>query len=100
MLSFAANYWEQTAPIYIQHADRYPSYECHAYLGNVDQSLAALEMSLSHQHVLSRWLGIAANPYLRMIQEDPRFADMDERARAELTRQRENLARIEAEAGP
>ena len=24
LLSFAANYWEQTAPRYIEHADRYP----------------------------------------------------------------------------
>ena len=100
LLRFAANYWEQTAPIYIQHADRYPIYECHAYLGEVEKALSALETSLSHQHALSRWLSIAANPHLRMIQEHPRFADMDQRARAELTRQRENLARIEAEAGP
>jgi hypothetical protein len=32
-----------------------------------------------------------------MIRENPRFAAMDERARAELKRQREHLAQLEAE---
>ena len=98
LLSYAINYWEQTAPLYIQHADRYPSSECYAYLGEVEKSLDALEISLEHQHVLRNWLGIAANPELRMIQEHPRFAAMDEKARAELKRQREHLAQLEAEA--
>ena len=98
LLSYAINYWEQTAPLYIQHADRYPSSECYAYLGEVEKSLDTLEISLEHQHVLRNWLGIAANPELRMIQEHPRFAAMDEKARAELKRQREHLAQLEAEA--
>jgi hypothetical protein len=33
-----------------------------------------------------------------MIQEHPRFAAMDEKARAELKRQREHLAQLEEEA--
>ncbi|MDH4021263.1 MAG: hypothetical protein OEU84_16850, partial [Xanthomonadales bacterium] len=98
LLSYAINYWEQTAPLYIQHADRYPSAECYAYLGNVEKSLDALEVSLAHQHELRSWLGIASNPELRIIQEHPRFADIDEKARAELRRQRENLAQREEEA--
>ena len=100
LLGYAANYWEQTAPLYILHADRYPSFECHAYLGEVEKSLDALEISLNHQHVLSNWLFIAANPELRMLREHPRFAAMDEKARAELRRQREHLAQLEAETGP
>jgi len=100
LLGYAANYWEQTAPLYILHADRYPSFECHAYLGEVEKSLDALEISLDHQHVLRNWLRIAANPELRMLREHPRFAAMDEKARAELKRQREHLAQLEAEAGP
>jgi len=98
--AFAANYWEQTAPVYIQHADRYPSFECHAYLGDVEKSLDALETSLAHKHALMGWLSMAANPALRLLHEEPRFKAMDQQARAELSRQRENLARIEAEAGP
>jgi TolB-like protein len=97
LLRYSANYWEQTAPLYIQHADRYPSFECLAYLGEVEKSLDTLEISLEHQHVLRNWLGIAANPELRMIQEHPRFAAMDEKARAELKRQREHLAQLETE---
>ena len=69
-------------------------------MGDVEKSLAALQTSLTHQHVLNDWLFIAANPELSMLHEDPRFASMDQQARAELTRQREDLARIEAEAGP
>ena len=99
LLTFSANYWQQTAPLYIQHADSYPSYECLAYLGEIEKSLDALEISLEHGHVMRRWLGIATNPELRMIQEHPRFAAMDEKARAELNRQREHLAQLEAEAG-
>jgi len=99
LLTFSANYWQQTAPLYIQHADSYPSYECLAYLGEVEKSLDALEISLEHGHLLRRWLGIAGNPELRMIREHPRFAAMDEKARAELNRQHENLAQLEAEAG-
>jgi hypothetical protein len=60
--------------------------------------LSALETSLNHQHALQGWLWIASNPELRLIREDPRFKAMDQRARAELARQRENLAQIEAEA--
>ena len=100
LLGYAANYWEQTTPLYILHADRYPIFECHAYLGEVEKSLDALEISLNHQHVLSNWLFIAANPELRMLREHPRFAAMDEKARAELRRQREHLAQLEAETGP
>ena len=99
LLSHAVNYWEQTAPLYIRHADRYPGYECYAYLGDVEKSLDALEITLAHGHVLRQWLGIAINPELRIIQEHPRFAAMDEKARAELKRQREHLAQLEAEAG-
>jgi len=100
LLTVSANYWEQTAPLYIQHADIYPSFECHAYLGKVEKAIDALEISLEHGHVLRNWLGIAANPELRILQEHPRFAAMDEKARAELERQREHLAQLEAEAGP
>jgi len=100
LLTVSANYWEQTAPLYIQHADIYPSFECHAYLGEVEKAIDALEISLEHGHVLRNWLGIAVNPELRMLQEHPRFAAMDEKARAELERQREHLAQLEAEAGP
>jgi TolB-like protein/Flp pilus assembly protein TadD len=98
LLSHAVNYWEQTAPLYIRHADRYPSFECYAYLGDVEKSLDALEITLAHGHVLRAWLAIASNPELRMIQEHPRFAAMDEKARAELKRQREHLAQLEEEA--
>ena len=95
LLRYSANYWEETLPFYIKHADRWPSFECHAYLGDAEQSLAALEKSLNHKHVLRKWLWIASNPELRLIHEDPRFKTMDQRARAELARQRENLAQIE-----
>ena len=99
LLRSSANYWEQVAPLYILHADSYPSYECHAYLGDVEKSLDALEVTLEHQHVLRNWLFIAVDPEMRVIREHPRFAAMDEKARAELKRQRENLARLDAEAG-
>jgi TolB-like protein len=99
LLNHAVNYWEQTAPLYIRHSDRYPSFDCYAYLGDVEKSLDALEITLAHGHALRYWLNIASNPELRMIQEHPRFAAMDEKARAELKRQRENLAQLEAEAG-
>jgi len=98
LLGYSTNYWEKTAPLYILHADSYPGFECHAYLGDVEKSLDALAISLEHQHVLRDWLGIAINPELRMIQEHPRFAAMDKTARAELKRQREHLAQLEAEA--
>jgi TolB-like protein/Tfp pilus assembly protein PilF len=100
LLRFAANYWEETLPRYIKHADRWESYICHAYLGDIEKSLAALETALDHKHALSGWTYLASNPELRTLREDPRFQAMDQRARAELTRQRENLARMEAEAGP
>jgi TolB-like protein/Tfp pilus assembly protein PilF len=95
LLRYAANYWEETLPRYIKHADRWPSFECHAYLGDAEQSLAALEKSLNHKHVLRKWVWIASNPELSLLHEDPRFKAMDQRARAELARQRENLAQIE-----
>jgi len=97
LLTYAVNYWEQTAPLYILHADRYPGWECFAYLGAVEESLDALEISLEHQHVLRNWLVIVANPELRTLRENLRFAAMDEKARAELKRQRDHLAQLEAE---
>lgn len=99
LLSYAANYWEQTAPLYMQHADRWPSFACHAYLGDIEKSLAALEIALNHKHALWFWVFIANDPRVRLLQEDPRFQAMDQRARAELTRQRENLTRLQEEAG-
>jgi tetratricopeptide (TPR) repeat protein len=100
LLRFAANYWEETLPRYIGHADRLPGFECHAYLGEVDKSLAALQISLDHKHALRNWLWIASNPELRLIHEDPRFKAMDQNARAELARQRENAINMELETGP
>jgi len=100
LLHYAASYWEDTLPRYIQHADRLPSYECHAYLGEVDKSLAALKIPLDHGHALRNWLWIAGDPELRLLHEDPRFKEMDQRARAELARQHENAVRMELEAGP
>ena len=97
LISYAANYWEQTAPLYIQHADRWPSFACHAYLGDIEKSLAALEIALSHKHALWFWVFLAKDPRLQLLQEDPRFQAMDQRARAELNRQRENLARLQEE---
>ena len=35
LLTFSANYWQQTAPLYIRHAGSWPSFECLAYLGDV-----------------------------------------------------------------
>jgi len=96
LLTYAASYWEQTAPLYILHADSYPGWECLAYQGEVEKSLDALEISLEHQHVLRDWLSIVANPELRMLREHLRFAAMDEKARAELKRQREHLAELGA----
>jgi len=98
LLRYAANYWEETLPRYIKHADRWDSFECHAYLGETEKSLAALQTALDHGHMLWRWLWIARNPELRLIHEDPRFKAMDQRARAEIARQRENLAQMEVEA--
>jgi len=60
LLSYAANYWEQTAPLYMQHADRWPSFACHAFLGDIEKSLAALETALSHKHALWFWVFIRA----------------------------------------
>lgn len=99
LLSYAANYWEQTAPLYMQHADRWPSFVCHAYLGDIEKSLLALETALDHKHALWFWVFIANDPRLRLLQEDPRFQAMDQRARAELTLQRENLVKMQEEAG-
>jgi len=100
LLRFAASYWEETLPRYIEHADRLPGYECHAYLGEVDKSLAALQISLDHKHALGDWLWIASDPELRLVHEDPRFKAMDKNARAELARQHENAVRMQSEAGP
>ena len=99
LLRYAASYWEQTAPLYTMHADRFPIFECHAYLGDIEKSLAALETSLAHKHVLHDWVFIAANAELRLLHEDPRFKAMDQQVMTELTRQRENLAQRGIEAG-
>lgn len=99
LLRYAANYWEETLPRHIEHADRLPSFECHAFLGEIDKSLAALEVSLDHKHALFNWRWIASDPELRLIHEDPQFKAMDQRARAELARQRENAIQMESEAG-
>jgi len=99
LLRYAANYWEETLPLYIKHADRFDSFSCHAYLGDIEKSLDALEISLNHKHALSDWVYLAAAPEFQLVREHPRYQAMDQRARIELTRQRENLARIEMEAG-
>jgi len=91
LLRYAVDYWEQTAPLYMRHTDRFPIFECYAYLGDIEKSLAALETAWSHRHVLSNWVFIANAPQLRRLHEDPRFHVMDQEARAELKQQRQNV---------
>ncbi len=97
LLRYAADYWENTLPRYVRHADRWRSHLCHAYLGDIEKSLTALETALEHKHALHYWIFLATNPELSLLRENPRFQAMDLRARAELTRQHENLLRMEAE---
>jgi TolB-like protein/Tfp pilus assembly protein PilF len=100
LLRYAADYWENTLPRYVQHADRWGSFLCHAYLGDIEKSLTALETALEHKHALGYWTYLATNTELGLLRDSPRFQAMDIKARAELARQRENLARMEAETGP
>jgi len=100
LLHRAVVYLEETLPRYIDHAHGGDSFFCHVSLGNIDRAIAALKKDFEHRHNLDDWWIISSSPSLRAIHEDPRFVIINQQAQAELARQRENLARIDAETGP
>ena len=98
LLTHAVSYLEEELPQYIAHADRYSSAICHAALGDIDASLAAMQKTVTHNHI-DPWWWIRLWPAFRPLLDDPRFVALDQQVTDELARQRAIIEAIAAEQG-
>ena len=97
LLRVVINYLETELPNYIDHADRYNYAGCYAAAGDYEKALDAFELSVDHGHY-QFWWAWSKSPIFEPLRGNPRWeaglATIQERN----ARQRENLARIRAEA--
>jgi len=91
-------YLDRTLPQYMEHADRYPSTLCHAALGDIDATLESLQSLVAHNHI-ANWWEYRSWPQMRLVLDDPRFVELDQKVTDELTRQRIVIEALAAEQG-
>ena len=99
LLDATEAYLTEELPTYISHADRYGVDACYVARGQVDKALDALEISISHRHYQG-WFFLRKHPQFEPLWGHPRFEAAMQQIEDDLVIQRENLARMEAEAGP
>ena len=93
------NYLEMELPQYTEHSDRFAPDACLMADGDQDRTLAAFEKRVAHGHISGWWLN-SQLPWNEPLRGTPRFEAALDHIRDRITLQRENLARIDAEAGP
>ena len=99
LLLYTINYMEEVLPRHIERADRRSPWACYYRLGDIEKALDGMERDVTHKTALSYWPSLDNQPELQLLREQPRYQDLDQKVRAELARQRENLAQIDSEAG-
>lgn len=82
-----------------EHVDLQNPDACYLTAGDTEKALLTIETQLAHNH-LAGWTGTHQLPMYDLIRHEPRYqAALAERERR-IAVQRENLARMDAEAGP
>ncbi len=99
LLDMTIKYLEDELPKYIDHADRFGYENCYLVHGDIEKSLQAFETRVAHGHISGWWIFTRA-PWFEPLRGEPRFEAALQQIRDTIAMQRENLARIDAEAGP
>ena len=99
LLNMTLSYLENELPGYVEHADRYFYEGCYLVAGEFDKALERLEVSLAHGHYSAWWLWFNLSLF-DPLRGTERFEAVMQNIQETAARQRTNLARMEAEAGP
>ncbi len=99
LIAMTLDYLENELPNYIEHADRYGYEDCYLARGDNEKALRAFETRVAHGHITNWWMFTFA-PWVEPLRGEPRFEAAMQQIHDRVALQRENLARIDAEAGP
>ncbi|NNE05027.1 MAG: hypothetical protein HKN15_04795 [Xanthomonadales bacterium] len=99
LLDMTIEYIENELPNYIEHPYRYDYTGCYLASGDLEKAISAFETTVDHGHYSGWWI-FTNLPWFEPLRGEPRFEAALQRVRDEMTAQRENLARIDATAGP
>ncbi|NNL96478.1 MAG: hypothetical protein HKO64_12725, partial [Xanthomonadales bacterium] len=99
LLDMTIEYIENELPNYIEHPYRYDYTGCYLASGDLEKAISAFETTVDHGHYSGWWI-FTSLPWFEPLRGEPRFEAALQRVRDEMTAQRENLARIDATAGP
>jgi TolB-like protein/Tfp pilus assembly protein PilF len=91
-------YIKEELPRYVDSPERYDIGICQLAQGRFDEAIETLEKVVDHGFY-GRWWLRTPLPLFDPVRDDPRFLAALAKIDAEMARQRENLARMEKEAG-
>jgi tetratricopeptide (TPR) repeat protein len=99
LLEMTIRYLEDELPRYIDHADRFGYAGCYLAQGDTQKALDAFETQVEHGHYSGWWI-FTKLPWFEPLRGEPRFEAALQTIRDRMAVQRENLARLDAAAGP
>jgi TolB-like protein len=99
LLDMTISYIENELPKYVDHADRFGFTGCYLASGDNDKAISTFETWADHGHISGWWINTNL-PWFEPIRGEPRFEAAIQGIRDRMTLQRENLARLDEEAGP
>jgi TolB-like protein/Tfp pilus assembly protein PilF len=99
LLGMTIDYIENELPQYMEHADRFGYPGCYLASGDHAKALDAFETQVAHGHIGGWWVNTRM-PWFEPLRGEPRFEAALQSIRDRMAVQRENLARMEAQAGP
>jgi TolB-like protein/Tfp pilus assembly protein PilF len=91
-------YMKEELPRYVDSPERYDIGICQLAQGKFDEAIETLEKVVDHGFY-GRWWLRTPLPLFDPVRDDPRFLAALAKIDAEMARQRENLARMQTEAG-
>jgi tetratricopeptide (TPR) repeat protein len=97
LLRMVISYLETELPNYIEDADRYDYTGCYAAAGDYEKALDAFEITVDHGHYGFWWAWINF-PTFEPLRGNPRWEAGMAKIHERNAQQRENLARIQAQA--
>jgi tetratricopeptide (TPR) repeat protein len=97
LLRVVITYLETELPNYVDDADRYNYTGCYAAVGDYDKALDAFEVSVDHGHY-GFWWAWTQLPSFEPLRGNPRWEAGMTKIHERNAQQRENLARVRAQA--
>jgi TolB-like protein len=97
LLRVVINYLETELPNYVDDVDRFDYVGCYAAAGDYEKALDFFEIAIDHGHY-GFWWGWSKFPTLEPLRGNPRWEAGLAKIHERNAQQRENLARIQAQA--